>query len=497
VPDSQESDCSEESQEAKSSSPNVTLDSSDDNTSSMIATQQSSSPESKETSTQPVNDESSDVSVMKLKKSAYGQRVYNKKQYCFSCQKPFSKMARHLAQVHKNEIEGARALSFPKGSKERKVNLDILRNRGNREHNIKVLKAGKGVLVRRQQTAAKHVGVKDYMHCLHCHGLFRRQSLWRHMQRCNLARKGQLTKPGRSRVQALCAYAQPVPEGVSKKLWKLISDMKQDEITQAVKSDVCIIKFGEHLCNKMGSDKTKHEYIGTKMREARRLLVSAKKTATLHGKDFFTPSNFYCFIQAVKVTAGIQEDEEVYKVPSLALKLGHPLKRMADIAECEAMMAGEEDNIKNVKRFKELYTTKWNECLTASALKTLRQAKWNCPELLPFTEDVKKMHVHLNNKSKLYQEKLKSEKNQKNWSQLAKATLCDLILFNRRRPGEVSKLKLNTYLLRNTSVVHSDVADALSEVEKKLCQHFQRIEIRGKRDRKVPIALTPGMLDSM
>ena len=167
MPDSQESDCSDESQEAKSSSPNVTLDSSDDNTSSMIATQQSSSLESKETSTQPVNDESSDVSVMKLKKSAYGQRVYNKKQYCFSCQKPFSKMARHLAQVHKNEIEGARALSFPKGSKERKVNLDLLRNKGNREHNIEVLKAGKGVLVRRQQTAAKHVGVEDYMHCLH------------------------------------------------------------------------------------------------------------------------------------------------------------------------------------------------------------------------------------------------------------------------------------------------------------------------------------------
>ena len=275
MPDSQESDCSEESQEAKSSSPNVTLDSSDDNTSSMIATQQSSSLESKETSTQPVNDESSDVSVMKLKKSAYGQRVYNKKQYCFSCQKPFSKMARHLAQVP------------------------------------------------RQQTAAKHVDVKDYMHCLHCHGLFRRQSLWRHMQRCNLARKGQLTKPGRSRVQALCAYAQPVPEGVSKKLWKLISDMKQDEITQAVKSDACIITFGEHLCNKMGSDKTKHEYIRTKMREAGRLLVSAKKTGTLHGiKDFFTPSNFYCVIQAVKDTAGFQEDEEVYKVPSLAQENG-------------------------------------------------------------------------------------------------------------------------------------------------------------------------------
>lgn len=43
-----------------------------------------------------------------------------------------------------------------------------------------------------------------------------------------------------------------------------MSDMKQDEITQIVRSDTCIVKFGEHLCNKMGSDKTKHEYIRQK-----------------------------------------------------------------------------------------------------------------------------------------------------------------------------------------------------------------------------------------
>lgn len=64
--------------------------------------------------------------------------------------------------------------------------------------------------------------------------------------------------------------------------------MKQDEVTCAVKSDACIIKFAEHLCNKMGNDKTKHEYIGTKMREAGRLLVSARKMGKLQIiKDFF------------------------------------------------------------------------------------------------------------------------------------------------------------------------------------------------------------------
>ncbi|KAL6484182.1 hypothetical protein MHYP_G00062270 [Metynnis hypsauchen] len=406
-------------------------------------------------------------------------------------------MARHLERIHKNELEVARALSFSKGSKERRIHLDLLRNKGNHVHNTNVLKAGKGELVPCQRTT-KNEDVKNYMHCVNCQGLFRRKALWRHMSRCKLAKKCTTTKPGKSRAQALCAYAQPVSEGVNKKLWKLISDMNQDEVTQTVKSDTCIIKFGEHLYNKMGSDKTKHEYIRQKMREASRLLLHARKAGKLQRiKDFFVPANFNHVIQAVKDTCGFKEDDHVFKVPSLALKLGHSLKKMADLVECEAMIGEEDDVVQNVKKFKHLHSTKWNESVSASALKTLHESKWNRPELLPFTEDVKKMHLHLDANRKDYQSKLASEKTQKNWSDLAKVTLCEVILFNRRRAGEVSKMRLNSYVLRDTSDLHSDVADALSEVEKKLCEHFQRIEIRGKRDRKVPILLTPDMVTSM
>ena len=66
---------------------------------------------------------------------------------------------------------------------------------------------------------------------------------------------------------------------------------------------------------------------------------------------------------------------------------------MADIAECEAVIAEEENDVQDVKRFKQLYTTKWNEYVLALALKTLNEAKWNSPELLPFTEDIKNAHL--------------------------------------------------------------------------------------------------------
>ncbi|MGL4897494.1 MAG: hypothetical protein ACRC31_03590 [Cetobacterium sp.] len=63
-----------------------------------------------------------------------GARVYNKKHYCLYCTKPYAKMARHLESSHANKLDVARALSFPKGSKERKEQLDYIRNNGNFAH---------------------------------------------------------------------------------------------------------------------------------------------------------------------------------------------------------------------------------------------------------------------------------------------------------------------------------------------------------------------------
>ena len=67
------------------------------------------------------------------------------------CELPFSKIARHLETVHRKEIEVARAFSFKNNSKERRLHLDLIRNRGNHAHNVEVLKTGSGSLVPRQQ----------------------------------------------------------------------------------------------------------------------------------------------------------------------------------------------------------------------------------------------------------------------------------------------------------------------------------------------------------
>ncbi|XP_071329276.1 uncharacterized protein [Trachinotus anak] len=439
------------------------------------------------------------MSVMKLLKKADGGRDYSKKQSCLYCPVQCVKMSRHLVRKHSSEPAVAKAMSFPLKSKERKLNFDLIRNKGNHAHNNEVLKTGRGTLIPSQQTA-KQVKASDYMHCINCEAFLKRKALWRHMSRCRLARKCSTLRPGKNRIQSICAFAQPVPEGVSRKVWELVNAMHQDEVTNIIKQEKSILRFGEHLYAKHGHDKTKHEYIRQKMREIGRLIEQSQKAGRLKRiEDFYVPSNFNFVVEAVRDVAGFDEEKNLYKTPSLALKLGHTLKKIADILECEAQMA-ESDNeefLKNVKTTRSLYEKKWDVCVSSRALQTLKEGKWNTPQLLPFTEDVKKMHMHLDKCREEYKGMLENLPNKKSWSKLANVTLCEVILFNRRREGEVSKMPLSAFTLRDTSGVHSDVALGLSELEQKLCQHFQRIEIRGKRNRKVPILLTPDMMSSM
>ncbi|XP_027146573.1 uncharacterized protein LOC109142298 isoform X2 [Larimichthys crocea] len=443
------------------------------------------------------SDSSSDTNakVLMLRKKDNGGRVYNKRHYCLYCFKPYAKIARHLDKKHSNVEEVAQAFSYPKGSAERKLQITLIRNKGNRHHNFEVLEEGKGVMVPSQQSSAP-VSVKDYLHCKYCEALLKRKVIWRHMKKCKLAKTS--IKPGRTRVQSLCAAGQPVPKDINDKVWGLVNGMNQDSITDIIRQEKYILKLGEHFYNKKGTDKSQHQYIRQKMREMGRLVLQAKtlgKLKTIH--DFFLPANFCHVVKAVKMVCGWSEDTSSFKIPSLALKLGHSLTKIADIAEFEARMSENKKALENVVTFRTLKENKWDEWVSSHALRNLRESKWNTPLLIPYCEDVVRLHNHIDAERPKYRSILKTSPNKRNWLSLAKLTLCEVIVFNRRREGEVSKMSLNDFMLRNTFASNPDLDLALTDVEKKLCKYFERVEIKGKRDKKVPVLLSPDMVSSI
>ncbi|KAM7385196.1 hypothetical protein PAMP_001291 [Pampus punctatissimus] len=95
-----------------------------------------------------------------------------------------------------------------------------------------------------------------------------------------------------------------------------------------------------------------------------------------------------------------------------------------------ALMAEHEELIKSTDTNKKLYSSKWSELVSHSALNTPSDAKYNKPTTLPFTEDVHILHQCLEKSAETAFCNLKENAMTQNYAQLAKLTLAQIILFN-------------------------------------------------------------------
>lgn len=440
--------------------------------------------------------EESSVYVQQVSKTN-GSRKYDKKHHCLYCGKQVQKMSRHLARKHNDQIDVAKALGLPKNSKERHVQLDYIRNMGNFKYNTEVLENQQGRLLPCKLPQQEVQGQK-FAHCVYCYGLFMKKVMWRHLKNCKLKPDSDGSKSGRKRVQALCAFAEPAPRGLSEAYWKFLSNMNQDDIVVALKKDHCLLEFGHRLFKKNEKMINQHQYIRQKLRELCRLVLEARKVIPLDTiKDLIKPEYYSNVVAATRNMAGYSDETGKYKFPSLARKVGHSLHTLALYIKSEGLKSKDGQTVKDAEDFAALYQESWRFDVASQALTQLDQVKWNAPQLLPFTQDVQRLHCFLSEEQQRCLDLIQEESSPLNWKNLAKVTLVQVMLFNRRRAGEVSRMQLSAYLNKDASETHDDVNLALTQLEQKLCKHFVRVAIVGKRGRKVPVLLTPLMRESL
>lgn len=263
--------------------------------------------------------------------------------------------------------------------------------------------------------------------------------------------------------------------------------------------DSLICLYGESLYTKCGHDKSQHQYIIQKMRELARFMieVTSKSKKVRNLTELCKPENFLVAITACKAVSNFQPDLNTFKTPSLALKIGYSLKKACQLSLGQSLMAGDRDAEKKLKNFIKLIDSHWRTNISSQALNTLQQSKWNKGDTIPLTEDVVASQKHLKSVEQVSKDKLKENVNGPDWKILAETLLCQVILFNRRREGEASKLLLASYMSRNVKPPNEDVVKSLTKLERELCSELTRLEIRGKRGKKVPVLLTKDMVESM
>ena len=351
------------------------------------------------------------------------KRDYSKRHACFFCGKSVAKIGRHLLNVHSSVPEIARLPSVSKkqkGSlsekmvKTRKFVLEKYRNLGNFAHNVDVLKDKKGVLfVGRRPSAFAHKP-EDYLPCQFCLAFYVKQELWRHAKHCsfrstpvsyeNAEQESKEMKDcisaGKSILQGAIGVnvkGSHVDDDVFQKY--VLDAFHSDDVSRAVKSDYLLLILGKAQLSKLGFRRAAQ--VREKLRIMGRLKLNLRSLTGSESAsvgDFITPSQFDVCITAVKSLA-MESDRnslsgtKTFEKPSLALKAGQLLKKVADLKKGQAIRMKDMEAKEAATDFVDLYRNEFTDAISGIAHQSLQERKFNKKEILPVTSDLIKLTV--------------------------------------------------------------------------------------------------------
>ncbi|KAF5307229.1 hypothetical protein FQR65_LT18439 [Abscondita terminalis] len=436
-----------------------------------------------------------------------GKRIRDKRHCCFICNKILTNnMARHFEVVHSKDIDVSKILSLPKNSKPRREQFEHLLRCGDFYHNLNVLavKQGELILVRRPDENG-HFTYEDFAPCTHCLGFMQKKYLWCHVKKCKkqLAKTDSSTMYRRGHLQESSAVMFEIlgPKVDDQFRKEIINTFKVDNISNVCKEDTLILALGAFLFDKYGGVQV--ELIRQNMRQLARLKIQLLReedsAPTL--SSLITPANFNKIVQATKIVCGNdathleKQKRNDFDTPSLALKIGHLLRKCVAIESGRALRKGDTTRHSELKNFMELMDLEWSVRISSKALVSMHKKKISSTQLLPLTSDLMKLNKYLNDKINLLKVLILSNCNRKIWSDFASVVLCRVILFNKRRSGEAARMTMENFNLRPSwsQQCTEEFKNSLSPLETKLANELTVVNIIGKRNRIVPVLLTEDM----
>ena len=430
------------------------------------------------------------------------KRVRDKKLPCFLCKVAVQWLSRHLERNHSDNVLVAQVLA--KTGAERLSGLKRLKNLGAFQHNVGVLSRGTGELIVARRTSGK-ASAHSYLPCTRCFGFYHKHDLWRHICPCR-DDKPKTSKDAIVNSRSLLDGALSAEgTGVDKDLKKhVLYRMRQDKRYDVIMTDELILKFGSSLLKRVGVKGRRR--IAARMRLLAQLLQTVRELVDQPDKSlqFFLDGTYYdAIVEATEKLSGAAYNDvghRVFAKPAVVASIGNLLRKCCGLKKGLAARRSDSDDLcKEVDRFMTLFNSDWSDCMSCPASAAQKQKTYNKPEELPSTDDLVKLKEFTEQKLSDLSERLKSEATYKVWRSLAETVLARLVVFNKRRASEPAKMLLSHYVERpdwnNRS--NSELLNNLKPMEKVLMKRMDLVQVPGKRNRRVPILITPEVGQAM
>lgn len=179
--------------------------------------------------------------------------------------------------------------------------------------------------------------------------------------------------------------------------------------------------------------------------------------------------NWDIFIECVREVSRFNKDTNLFGIPSLALNCGYRMKVCAEEAYFQALKTENRAEMEKYESFLRMYNLKWKSCISARALRSLNNIKYNKPKYLPLVEDVVLLNKFIREKLETILQAQETDQHLKEqYPEFAKVCLAQLILFNRKRSGEAQRLTVEQYQQAKIGgKIDPVVKSILTEFEKK------------------------------
>lgn len=387
------------------------------------------------------------------------------------------------------------------GSKERRIIINGIRIRGQFEWNQDAELNG-GVFIPSRRPNVKHPR-KARLHetCANCYAPIYGRNLRQHWNKCpNNPMKRWRAIKSLGRAIEKRVHSDACDDLVD----KIFPNMRADDCVDVIRYDWLLNAFGNDLCLNY-SPHFQQDLIKRQLRACGKLLVAARSisegitdfASILHVRNCNT------IINAIRMVSGFNAETKTFKHPSTAASSVTLVNKLAELLLVESMKAEKEDDEKNVTRFSTVFQKeaklKLNKIVGVMKETRLRERDEN----IPSKADVQRLADYLDSETKKCHFVLKHNYSYRNWVYLAQLTMASIIVFNRRRVGEIKNMLLRNFYRRviiSDQYVAEQCNDETSSDEaleniKQLIK--SRVKIRGKLNRTVPVLLKHIIDDSL
>lgn len=368
----------------------------------------------------------------------------------------------------------------------RKIILKILKEGEFIWNNNKELNVGE-YAVRRRPNKKFQKNPWDLIPCPGCLGAYSKSYLTRHWNK-ECTKQRLIGERGVHQLgRAIEGRLHP---DASEDLLDLFARFRENENIQHIRFDWLVISYGNDLCLNH-SHHYQQGYICGKLRDAGKILRASKSISTeiTDMSSLFHVKQCNTVVDAIRSMGKFDHKTKRFGSPGTASTTVTLINAIGELLVIEAMKSDDPVKERNVERFLKVFQKeariKINKLVAVTRLENKRHKKEN----IPTTADVNKLSKYVDSEREACFLQLVQEYSYGVWLKLSQLTMVSILIYNRRRAGEIQNLLKMDFEHRDIVADQCDMLldDIPNEAKRKI---KSRVIVRNKLGKRlVPVLL--------